>query len=335
MRRRAWRRRTADSATASEGRARRALADASIAEKRWTRSRRPIRKTPALLLLVKSRLCPIADKQAPSHFRRGGERDFGQRVGDHAVGSDHGCGRKQTHDPPVASVEVGTDPASSATAPRRDTGARGHRRVANRDSADDADIVRAAQVHDVFNRTGYPQVTAGVHQGAIHTATLQPVDCTINRIALGDAAEIEPERTVQAHMTSVDQLHVAPTGSKIGRKWRAGLGQKTSRNEYARDARIETSAGELGKFERAAQNFNRTRIESHRGAYRRCVQPRQIAVRLVKTHTAMDNLHLGESRLDGTARGSVVPRVRAYLDESAEQRPRTPQFDAHVCAFKA
>ena len=66
------------------------------------------------------------------------------------------------------------------------------------------------------------QVAASVDHGVLRAMPLEDVDGTVYRVALGDAAQIDPQGAVKVHLPVVDEFNVAPgCGGVGGRAFRA------------------------------------------------------------------------------------------------------------------
>ncbi len=166
------------------------------------------------------------------------------------------------------------------------------------------------------------QIAAGIDARRFDAERDETLDRAIDRIAFGDAAEIDPERPRGADAPIVEHFDVAPVGA-ARRRWRIGRPrQEIPRHEFGRDGRIEPALRRACERERERDDLARARIDRHRLARRVTVDARHIARGIVKTHEPMHRRDFVERRLDRGERARRVDAVDADVDERSEQRAR-------------
>jgi hypothetical protein len=176
------------------------------------------------------------------------------------------------------------------------------------------------------------EVAAGIDDALRDAAPAKRLDRPIDGIALGDAADIDPDPIAKADAAVGKPFDgiVAPPPDLRWRRIPRVARQQAEILQHRSDGDVEHAGGASAKVVRDVEHFQRPGMYDEGARKRRSVEATDIARLVVEAHEAMHGRH----RCEGGIRGRFQLRWRCTrdgnLDKRSEQRARTAQVRARA-----
>ena len=207
-----------------------------------------------------------------------------------------GCRRpRQRHPRREPPADRGARPRIQDVVALPDAG-RAERGLAHREPAEDPrGLARIAQgqrpaVGGRRRLQGDGGAEAAVHEGALEAPLLEQLRDQVHRVALADAAQIEPNAI--GRRADLERIRV-----------------DLERRQPGPDRDVERAAGQVVDVPRDQEAFERGLADARALARRQVIEPGDVAVRPEAAQLALEAIHEGEGRLGGL-RGVACVGVR-------------------------
>ena len=180
-------------------------------------------------------------------------------------------------------------------------------------------------VNALGDRAEDAKVAPGVDETGADAVAAQGDDGQIHRMALGDAAEIDPERSVESDATTRQEPDVPPVCMAGLRDRFLWGGHKSPADQSRPDGGIEGAIGEPGQPKGFAQDEPEFRGNLDRPLVCAAIEPGEFAPGIMKAHLLMDLRDGSKRRVHGAARGATAA-CGADFHDGPKPRPGTAGF---------